>query len=182
MRRFPYAIPLVVCFLVAPALFAQFETSEVLGSVHDLSNSRVPNAAVTLTNQQTGVEAKTATNENGEYDFFNVQIGLYTVKVEHPGFSVASAADIRVDVNARQRVDIVLEVGAVSDTVNVTAAASMLTTDSSEHSQVIGTQAMCRTAAEWPRLRQPCAAFHQCRAIAHLGFVRSHWYAARGRF
>jgi len=142
MRRFPYAVPIVVCFLVSPALFAQFETSEVLGSVHDPSNASLPNAAVTLTNQQTGVEAKTVTNENGEYDFFNVQIGLYTVKVEHPGFSVATAADIRVDVNVRQRVDIVLQVGVVSDTVNVTAAASILTTDSSEHSQVIGTQAI----------------------------------------
>jgi hypothetical protein len=141
MRRFPYIILVLVSLLVAPALFGQFETSEVLGSVHDSSNASLPNATVTLTNQQTGVEAKTVTNENGEYDFFNVQIGLYTVKVEHPGFSVASASDIRVEVNARQRVDIVLQVGAVSDTVNVSAAASTLTTDSSEHSQVIGTQA-----------------------------------------
>jgi hypothetical protein len=123
-------------------LFAQFETSEVLGSVHDASNASLPNATVTLTNRQTGIEAKTSTNENGEYDFFNVQIGLYTVKVEHPGFSVATASDIRVDVNARQRVDIVMQVGVVSDTVNVTAAASPLITDSSEHSQVIGTQAI----------------------------------------
>jgi len=142
MRRFPYISLLVVSLLTAPALFAQFETSEVLGSVHDASNASLPNATVTLTNRQTGIEAKTSTNENGEYDFFNVQIGLYTVKVEHPGFSVATASDIRVDVNARQRVDIVMQVGVVSDTVNVTAAASPLITDSSEHSQVIGTQAI----------------------------------------
>ncbi len=140
LRRFSTTILLVV-FFSASALFAQFETSEVLGSVHDASNAPVANATVTLSNQQTGIEAKTTTNESGEYDFFNVQIGAYTVKVEHPGFSVASASDIRVEVNARQRVDLVLQVGAVSDTVNVTAAASALATDSSEHSQVIGTEA-----------------------------------------
>src|SRR5580658_1835179 len=116
MRRFANTILLVVSlivlsFLSASALFAQFETSEVLGSVHDASNAPVPNATVTLTNQQTGIEAKTTTNTNGEYDFFNVQIGIYTVKVEHPGFSGASAENIRVDVDARQRVDIALAVG-----------------------------------------------------------------------
>ncbi len=127
--------------LSAPPLFAQFETSEVLGSVRDASNAPVPNATVTLTNQQTGIEAKTTSNENGEYDFFNVQIGVYTVKVEHPGFSAATASDIRVEVNARQRVDMSMTVGEISQTVNVTAAASPLTTDTSEHSQVIGTVA-----------------------------------------
>jgi Carboxypeptidase regulatory-like domain/TonB dependent receptor len=132
---------LFAAFFSASVLFAQFETSEVLGSVHDASNAPVPNAGVTLTNQQTGIEAKTTTNENGEYDFFNVQIGVYTVKVEHPGFSAASASDIRVEVNARQRVDMSMTVGEISQTVNVSSAASPLTTDSSEHSQVIGTVA-----------------------------------------
>ncbi len=145
MRRFPYiqwlAVCLFLCFFTAPALLAQFETSEVLGTVRDASNAPVPNANVTLTNQQTGIEAKTVTNEAGEYDFFNVGVGVYTVKVEHAGFSGATAADIRVEVNARQRVDIAMTVGEVSQSVNVTAAASALTTDTSEHSQVIGTEA-----------------------------------------
>jgi hypothetical protein len=127
---------------MAPALFAQFETSEVLGSVHDASNANLPNATVTLINQATGIQATTTTNENGEYDFFDVQIGVYTVKVEHPGFSVATASDIRVAVGARQRVDMSMTVGEISQTVNVTSAASPLITDSSEHSQVIGTQAI----------------------------------------
>jgi hypothetical protein len=127
MRRFTHTTLLFVFFVIslitAPALFAQFETSEVLGKVRDASNSPVPGATVTLTNQQTGIEAKTSTNENGEYDFFNVQIGVYTVKVEHPGFSVATAADIRVDVNARQRVDMAMTIGEISQSVSVTATA-----------------------------------------------------------
>ena len=143
MRRFSYiqwlTVSLFLCIFTAPALLAQFETSEVLGTVRDASNAPVPNANVTLTNQQTGIEAKTVTNEAGDYDFFNVGVGVYTVKVEHAGFSVATAADIRVEVNVRQRVDIAMTVGEVSQSVNVTAAAALVTTDSSEHSQVIGT-------------------------------------------
>jgi hypothetical protein len=131
-----------VFLFTASALFAQFETSEVLGTVHDASNAPVPSASVTLTNQRTGIESKMSTNENGEYDFFNVQIGVYTVKVEHPGFSVATASDINVEVGARQRLDMAMTVGQITETVNVTAAASTLSTDSSEHGQVINTQAM----------------------------------------
>jgi Carboxypeptidase regulatory-like domain/TonB dependent receptor-like, beta-barrel len=145
MRRFPCTTLLFVSFIIsllmAPALFAQFETSEVLGTVRDPSNAPVPGATVTLTNQQTGIEAKTTTNQDGEYDFFNVQVGVYTVKAEHAGFSLATAADIRVDVNVRQRVDMTMTVGEISQSVNVTAAASTLSTDSSEHSQVVGTEA-----------------------------------------
>ena len=57
------------------ACFAQFETSEVLGTVRDPSQRPVANAAVTLTNQATGIEAKTTTDASGNYDFFNVKAG-----------------------------------------------------------------------------------------------------------
>ncbi len=93
--------------------------------------------AVTLTNQDTGIEVKTTTNADGNYDFFNVKTGRYTVTVEKAGFSKSNATDIVVDVNARQRVDLTMQVGVVSDSVQVTGAASVLETDSSEHSQVV---------------------------------------------
>jgi hypothetical protein len=119
---------------------AQFETSEVLGTVRDPSQNPVSKAAVTLTNQATGVEAKTTTDETGNYDFFNVKVGQYTVSVELAGFSKFTSKDIRVDVEARQRVDVALQVGEVSTEVTVNAAAAVLETDTSDHSQVINTQ------------------------------------------
>jgi hypothetical protein len=122
--------------------FAQFETSEVLGTVRDASQKPVAKAGVTLTNQATGIQAKTTTDAAGTYDFFNVRPGRYTVAVESAGFSRFSSSDIAVEVNARQRVDAVLQVGQVSETVTVSGQASVIETDTSEHSQVIGTQAM----------------------------------------
>jgi hypothetical protein len=133
---------LAVLGLGSSACFAQFETSEVLGTVRDASQKPVANAAVTLTNQDTGIEAKTNTDGNGNYDFFNVKVGRYTVTAELTGFSKFSSPDINVEVNARQRVDAVLQVGSVTDTVTVTSTASVVETDTSEHSQVIGTQAI----------------------------------------
>jgi hypothetical protein len=128
--------------LAAASCFAQFETSEVLGTVRDASQRPVSKAAVTLTNQDTRIEARTFTDATGNYDFFNVKPGRYTVTAESAGFSKFSSPDIAVDVNARQRVDAVLQVGQVSETVTVNGQAAVVETDSSEHSQVMGTQAI----------------------------------------
>jgi len=119
---------------------AQVETSEVLGTVRDGGQLPVAKAAVTLTDQATGIEAKTATDGQGNYDFFNVKVGRYTVAVEMQGFSKFTAKDIAIDVNARQRVDVALKVGAVTQEVTVTDAAAVLQTDNSDHNQIINTQ------------------------------------------
>jgi hypothetical protein len=128
--------------LIASSAFGQFETAEVLGTVHDPSDKVIGKASVTLLNQGTGIAAKTTTDDNGDYDFLNVKAGKYTVSVEAPGFSKVSTQDVDVQVEARQRVDFKLQVGEVSQSVQVSDVASVLETDSSEHAQVINTQQM----------------------------------------
>jgi hypothetical protein len=127
-------------FLTPMALLAQFETAEVLGTVRDSANMVISGATVTLTNQDTATETKTSSDEAGNYGFFNVKVGNYTITVEHPGFSKFNTADVRVDVTARQRVDVTLTVGQVTESVTVVGAAAVLDTDTSDHSQVINTQ------------------------------------------
>jgi len=131
------AIGLCLLCLTAPAAFAQFDTSEVLGTVRDASGSPVPKASVTLTNVETGIGTKTTTGNDGEYNFFDVRIGQYSVTVEATGFSKATAENVQVVVGARQRVDITLQVGVVTESVTVSSAASALETDNSERGQVI---------------------------------------------
>jgi hypothetical protein len=128
---------LVCLLLTATFVWAQFETAEVLGTVTDPSGSAVAGASVTLANLDTGIQVKALTDANGNFDFFNVKVGRYSVTVEHAGFSKASASDIAVSVGARQRVDLAMKIGAVSETVEVKGAAAALDTDSSEHSQLI---------------------------------------------
>ncbi len=131
---------LVLGFLLfASCVFAQFETAEVLGTVKDASGAAVRHAAVTLTNEETGIQVKTFSDDAGDYDFFNVHVGRYTVTAELTGFETFKTSGINVAVNARQRVDITMQVGAVSQTINVQGAAEVLETDSSEHGQVINT-------------------------------------------
>ena len=128
-------------FLAASVLFAQFETAEVLGTVSDPSGRAIARASVTLTNLDTGIQAKATTDENGNYDFFNVKVGRYSVVVEQNGFSKFSTTDVDVTVGARQRVDVSMKVGAVTETVEVTGAAEALQTDSSDRGQVVNTTA-----------------------------------------
>jgi hypothetical protein len=130
------------CFLIATALFAQFDTAEVLGTVRDPSGAAVPKATVTLTNQDTAIKVQTTTDDSGNYDLFNVKVGRYSIAVEHTGFSKFTTTDVMVTVNARQRVDVSMQVGAVTESVDVKGVAAALETDSSEHGQVINTTAI----------------------------------------
>src|SRR5262249_16753290 len=135
---------LLTCLLMitaSTAALAQFDTAVVLGAVRDPNGAVLPKATVTLKNLATGVTATAQTDEGGNYQFFNVKIGAYQVSAEAQGFARAVAENIQVTVNARQRVDLTLKAGAVTETVNVSAdAMQLLETESSDRGQVINRQ------------------------------------------
>ena len=72
-------------FLTVPSMLGQFDAAEVLGTVRDASASVVPKATVSLLHQETGIQSKAVTDENGNYNFFNVKVGRYTVTVDATG-------------------------------------------------------------------------------------------------
>jgi hypothetical protein len=125
-----------VACLAGPAA-AQFETAVVLGTVRDATDQVVPGATVTLVNLETGIRSDTSTSETGDYLFRNVRIGRYRVSAEKTGFAVAVADEVVVTVNARQRVDLTLQVGQVTETVQVSAGVLTVETDSTDRGQVI---------------------------------------------
>ncbi len=130
----------VALLAIAPVMRAQFDTATVLGTIRDPSGAVVARAAVMLKNVDTGISARFATDANGNYEFLNVQVGTYRLEAVASGFSTSVAESFRVTVNARQRVDLVLQVGAVAEKVTVTEAAKLLETDSSDRGQVIEKQ------------------------------------------
>ncbi|MBL8292123.1 MAG: carboxypeptidase regulatory-like domain-containing protein, partial [Bryobacterales bacterium] len=135
MRNF---VRLVVCSAVmAVMLPAQFETSVVLGTVRDESAQSVPGAKVNLRNVDTGIESEALTSESGDYLFLNVKIGRYKITIEKPGFQSASADNVTVAVNARQRVDFQLTVGQVSETIQVNEGIIAVESDSSDRGLVV---------------------------------------------
>jgi hypothetical protein len=130
-------VTVAAALLLPGAVYAQFDAATVLGTVRDSSGAIVPGATVTLTNASTGITASVVSDEHGNYQFLNVRIGTYSVRAELQGFSIAKTEDVEVTVNARLRVDLMLKVGDLGETVTVTGAAKLLETESSDRGQVI---------------------------------------------
>jgi Carboxypeptidase regulatory-like domain/TonB dependent receptor-like, beta-barrel/TonB-dependent Receptor Plug Domain len=131
-------ISLLTVFLLAPAAYAQFDTATVLGTVTDENGAAVSSATVNLKNVATGVQASAQTDGNGNYQFFNVKIGTYQVTAEAQGFARGVAENVQVTVNARQRVDLALKAGALTETVTVSAdSVPLLETETSVRGQII---------------------------------------------
>jgi hypothetical protein len=127
----------VLVALSAVLSFAQFESGSVLGTITDAGDQVVASASVTLTNVRTGTSLKAETDNSGNFLFVNQRLGSYRVRAEKQGFKTAETGEFELAVDARQRVNLRLEVGAVSDSIMVTDAAGVLESDNSSRGQVI---------------------------------------------
>src|SRR5579871_6395933 len=104
--------------LLVPALsaYGQFESASVLGYAKDSSGAAIPGATVTLTNIATSISQATKTDGEGRYEFPSVPIGEYKVVAEASGFEKVQTQNFTVTTNARQRVDVAMKTGSVSET------------------------------------------------------------------
>jgi hypothetical protein len=116
---------------------AQDFRGAISGRVTEASGAAVNNAVVTVTNAATNAALKTTTNESGEYSVLYLTPGQYTVTVEASGFKKSQRQNIEVRVGDKLALDVQLEVGAVQDTVNITADSPLLETNSASAGQVI---------------------------------------------
>lgn len=134
MRRSDRVVWLLL--LASPALWGQ-TLGEIAGEVVDASGSAVPAAKVTVTNVATNVSRSSTTNEAGIYSFPALVPGTYSVRVEAGGFRPTVRTGIELQVQQTARVDFRLEVGQVSETVEVVASSSLLTSESATVGTVI---------------------------------------------
>jgi hypothetical protein len=121
----------LAALLVTFGLHAQVTTADVVGKVTDKSGAVVPNAKVTVTNLDTNIARTVTTNETGDYVVNLLPNGRYSVKVEANGFKNFGVPELQLAVGDRARVDAIMEVGTVTETVEVSAQVAALQTDSS---------------------------------------------------
>src|ERR1035437_2251963 len=115
-------------FIVAPS-FAQSDLGSISGFVRDPSGAVIPGAKVTLQNQ-TGLERQTTTNESGYYMVTNIPPGFYTIIVGASGFKKFHSSENKLDPSAKLSLDASLTVGPAIETVEVSATATALQTES----------------------------------------------------
>ena len=115
--------------------WSQANSATFYGSVTDPSGSAVPAATVTLVEQGTQATMTKTTGSNGEVAFSFVPVGVYTLKVDAPSFKSLVNTGLTLAAGQQIRQTLKLELGAVSETVTVDAAASLVNTVSSEQLQ-----------------------------------------------
>src|SRR5262245_42596570 len=107
-------------------LWGQANTASIRGLVTDPSDAVVPGGHVTLVNMGTGVQTVTKANPTGEYLFEFLSPGTYKIEVRSPGFKTFTRENIVLDLARQLRIDVPLEAGQVTETINVTAQASLV--------------------------------------------------------
>ncbi len=123
--------------LIAPFTWAQSDNANVNGVITDPSGAAVPKAKVTLTNQANGRAREAETNESGVYSIPTVPPGMYTIAVQAPGFKKFESKDNKVDPSVPANISATLTVGQLSETVEVTATATQLQTESGALGKVV---------------------------------------------
>ena len=138
MKAITRWLPLaLLSLLLVPAGFAQETTAGIMGVVKDASGSAVPKASLEISSPALIGTRKATTDAEGNYRFNNLPSGSYGLTATATGFRTAKLSDIELSAGRLPVVDVKLEVGAVSETVEVTDAAPNVDVTSSKVSSVV---------------------------------------------
>jgi hypothetical protein len=133
-----------VLVLCASSAHAQFDSAQISGVVQDTTGAVLPGVDVTLVNVGTRIERQAVTNDGGLYTFPNVPVGEYQITAMLSGFKPITKSGVQVNAGLNIRVDVALEVGALSETIQVEAATTLVDT------AVIGRTLRAEQIAETP--------------------------------
>jgi len=123
---------ILVLMMLVESLLAQAISGDIVGTVLDATKARVPNATVTAENTQTGVKTTATTNSSGDYRFTDLPVGTYDVTATASGFGTTSLRDVTVKLNQTITVNVTLEVGAASTTVDVIVSGATIDTTTAQ--------------------------------------------------
>ena len=131
----------VSMLLVAPFSMAQSTGGEIRGTISDPSGASVVAATVALVNEATGVQRQVQSGANGEYIFLEVPVGRYEIDVTLTGFKKFVRKGIVLDLNQVISVDITLQIGSATESVEVTGAPPVVDTSSTQLGAVVNERA-----------------------------------------
>jgi hypothetical protein len=132
MRRRSLVAPLLPLLFVSVALFAQVTSPSFFGTGTDTTSAVVPGVEIKVTQPETNFTRTAVADESAKYAFNALPLGTYRVEVSAPGFKTFSQTGIVLEVSRNAHVDPVMDVGGVTETVEITADAPLVnTTDAS---------------------------------------------------
>ena len=134
------ASALVMLLLSVVPLLAQSDRGTITGTVTDPSGAVIVGAAVSATNTATGIATKTASSSSGAFTIPSMRVGIYDISVEQSGFKKFVSSGIVLQVGAVVRADVTMQLGAATETVNVTGQADVVQRDTSGRGNVISSR------------------------------------------
>ena len=133
---FGFVVACLVLLMTSSAP-AQINTATIVGSVSDQTGALIPGATITIENVATQAERTAETDGVGNYSIESLPPGEYNMAVESTGFKRTEQEGIRLFASDRPKIDFVLEVGEVTESVTVTEAVSLIQTQKAEGGVVI---------------------------------------------
>src|SRR5687768_16932672 len=118
--------------LFAALLLAQSDRGVIIGTVTDKARAVVPGASILAIHIDTKLEYKASTGESGEFVLPSLPVGAYRVTVEQTGFKTAVHARVQVESGSSARIDTILDVGDVQQSIEVSAQSTQLQTDNAK--------------------------------------------------
>jgi hypothetical protein len=119
---------------------AQTTFGTIVGTVTDPSEASIPDVAITVTNMQTGIARQVITDRYGNYRVVSLLPGVYRIKAEHEGFQATEITNVELQVDRTITQNVVMQVGGVTQTLEVTAAPPLLDAATSTVGTVIDNQ------------------------------------------
>ena len=135
--RLPLRLLMIVLCGVPVAALGQQEMATMTGTIRDATGAVMPNAVVVATNIRTNISVKTETDDRGVYTIPSLRPGDYSVSAERPGFSKSVRTGVTLQVAQVAPIDLTLQAGAVSETVEVVSATPLIDTQTSSRGLVI---------------------------------------------
>lgn len=126
----------LLLLLATEGLPAQ-STATIVGSVQDSTNALIPGASVTATHVETGTARRATADVKGDFLFVQLPVGTYTVKATAPGFKESIQTGLLLQVSENRRVDFALQVGQVTERIEVQAQAAQVETRTGTIGEVI---------------------------------------------
>lgn len=161
----------LICFGLAAVAFPQAFTASVTGLVTDPNQASVPKATVQLQNTATREVRQTISGDDGRYVLSQVLPGEYTLTVEAPGFKKFSTGRVTIRANQAAEINAAMVLGQVTETVEVSAAAVQLDTQSANQSVTMTRDQILNLPSN---ARNPFVAVHSIAGVTSMSVAQSN--------
>jgi len=172
-------LPLALVCFCSIAMTQELTTGSMVGVVKEESGAIVSGASVTVINRATGAQRSATSGETGEFSIPGLAPALYNVKVEKQGFRAYLVEGLELKINQVARLEVRLQVGAITEAVTVTGGAALLETDTSAVGQVIDSQRVRELPLNGRNLTQLAAL---SAGLSSKSFERGTQYGGRDQY